>query len=109
MLIDTHVHLNAHQYDEDLEEVISRARDNGIEKMVVIGCDRPSIERTMELIKEYDDIYGVIGWHPVDANDCTDADLDWIEDLYKNQKIIGIGVTVFNSHRHKSPKYIHNK
>ena len=43
MLIDTHVHLNAHQYDEDLEEVISRARDNGIEKMVVIGCDRPSL------------------------------------------------------------------
>ena len=47
MLIDTHVHLNAHQYDEDLEEVIARARENGLEKMVVIGCYLKWIERTM--------------------------------------------------------------
>ena len=59
--------------------MIERARENGIEKMVVIGCDRPTIERTMELIDEHEDIYGVIGWHPVDAIDCTDEDLECIE------------------------------
>ena len=104
MLIDTHVHLNAHQYDKDLEEVIARARENGLEKMVVIGCDRPSIERTMELIEEYDDIYGVIGWHPVDAVDCTDEDLKWIEELSKHKKIVGIGETGLDYHWDKSPK-----
>lgn len=104
MLIDTHVHLNAHQYDEDLEEVITRARENGLEKMVVIGCDRPSIERTMELIEEYDDIYGVIGWHPVDAIDCTDEDLKWIEELSAHEKIVGIGETGLDYHWDKSPK-----
>ena len=104
MLIDTHVHLNAHQYDEDLEEVIARARENGLEKMVVIGCDRPSIERTMELIEEYDDIYGVIGWHPVDAIDCTDEDLQWIEELSAHRKIVGIGETGLDYHWDKSPK-----
>lgn len=104
MLIDTHVHLNAQQYDEDLEEVIARARENGLEKMVVIGCDRKSIERTMELIEEYDDIYGVIGWHPVDAIDCTDEDLKWIEELSAHEKIIGIGETGLDYHWDKSPK-----
>src|SRR5690625_1193703 len=109
MLIDTHVHLNAHQYDEDLEEVISRARDNGTEKRGVIGCDSPTTERTMERIEEYDDIYGVIGWHPVDAIDCTDADLDWIEDLSKHEKIVGIGETGLDYHWDKSPKDIQKK
>ena len=104
MLIDTHVHLNAEQYNEDLEAVIDRARDNGIEKMVVVGCDRESIERTMEMIDEYDDIYGVIGWHPVDAIDCTDDDLKWIEELSKHEKIVGIGETGLDYHWDKSPK-----
>lgn len=109
MLIDTHVHLNAHQYNDDLEEVIVRARENGLEKMVVIGCDRPSIERTMELIEEYDDIYGVIGWHPVDAIDCTDEDLKWIEELSAHKKIVGIGETGLDYHWDKSPKDVQKK
>ncbi|PCT85603.1 hydrolase TatD, partial [Listeria monocytogenes] len=33
MLIDTHVHLNADQYDEDLEAVIERAKENGVDRM----------------------------------------------------------------------------
>src|SRR5699024_6017114 len=85
-------------------EVIARARENGLEKMVVIGCDRTSIERTMELIEEYDDIYGGIGWHPVDAVDCTDEDLKWIEELSKHKKIVGIGETGLDYHWDKSPK-----
>lgn len=109
MLIDTHVHLNAQQYDEDLEEVIARARENGLEKMVVIGCDRKSIERTMELIEAYDDIYGVIGWHPVDAIDCTDEDLQWIEELSAHEKIVGIGETGLDYHWDKSPKDVQKK
>lgn len=104
MLIDTHVHLNAKQYDEDLDDVITRARENGIDRMVVIGCDRPTIERTMELIEEYDFLYGVIGWHPVDAIDCTDEDLAWIEQLSSHEKIVGIGEMGLDYHWDKSPK-----
>lgn len=104
MLIDTHVHLNADQYDEDLEDVIERARNAGIEKMVVVGFDKDTIERTMKLIETYDDVYGVIGWHPVDAVDCTDDDLKWIEDLSSHEKIIGIGETGLDYHWDKSPE-----
>ncbi|WP_411843009.1 TatD family hydrolase [Salinicoccus sp. HZC-1] len=103
MLIDTHVHLNADQYDEDLEEVMERAREAGIEKMVVVGFDRKTIERTMSLIEQYDNVYGVIGWHPVDAIDCTDEDLAWIESLSAHEKIVGIGETGLDYHWDKSP------
>ena len=89
--IDTHVHLNADQYDEDLQEVIQRALDAKVEKMVVVGFDRKTIERAMKLADDYDFIYVVIGWHPVDAIDCTNDDLLWIEELAAHPKVVGIG------------------
>lgn len=104
MLIDTHVHLNAEQYDEDLEAVIERARDNGVDRMFVVGFDTPTVERTMELIDQYDFIYGIIGWHPVDAIDCTEERLAWIEKLASHPKVIGIGETGLDYHWDKSPK-----
>lgn len=104
MLIDTHVHLNADQYDEDLDSVIERAREAGVSKFVVIGFDQKTIDRTMELIDKYEDVYGVIGWHPVDAVDCTDADLERIEELSEHPKIVGIGETGLDYHWDKSPK-----
>lgn len=106
MLIDTHVHLNADHYDEDLDEVIERARELGVSHFVVIGFDNKTIDRTMDLIDKYEDVYGVIGWHPVDAIDCTDADLKRIEELSSHPKIVGIGETGLDYHWDKSPKDI---
>ncbi|MGE7600659.1 TatD family hydrolase [Lysinibacillus fusiformis] len=104
MFIDTHVHLNADQYEEDLQDVINRALEAKVEKMVVIGFDRKTIERTLELIEQYDFVYGVIGWHPVDAIDCTQEDLEWIEELAAHPKIVGIGETGLDYYWDKSPK-----
>ncbi len=106
MLIDIHVHLNADQYDEDLQEVIDRALEEGIDRMFVVGFDTNTIERTMKLIDQYDFIYGIIGWHPVDAIDCTEERLQWIEELSKHPKIIGIGEMGLDYHWDKSPKDI---
>ena len=106
MLIDTHVHLNADQYDEDLQEVIDRALEEDIDRMFVVGFDTNTIERTMKLIDQYDFIYGIIGWHPVDAIDCTEERLQWIEELSKHPKIIGIGEMGLDYHWDKSPKDI---
>lgn len=106
MLIDTHVHLNADQYDEDLQKVIDRALEEGIDRMFVVGFDTNTIERTMKLIDQYDFIYGIIGWHPVDAIDCTEERLQWIEELSKHPKIIGIGEMGLDYHWDKSPKDI---
>lgn len=106
MYIDTHVHLNADQYEEDVEAVIERAREAGVEKMVVIGFDRKTIKKAMELAERHPFIYVVIGWHPVDAIDCTEADLVWIESLAAHPKVVGIGETGLDYHWDKSPKDI---
>lgn len=106
MFIDTHVHLNADQYDEDLQEVIDRALENNVTKMIVIGFDRKTIERAMDLTEKYDFIYAVVGWHPVDAIDCTPEDLQWIEELAAHPKVVGIGETGLDYYWDKSPKEV---
>ena len=106
MFIDTHVHLNAEQYNEDLQDVINRALEVGVNQMVVIGFDQKTIKRAIELAEEYDFIYAVVGWHPVDAIDCTDEDLQWIEELASHPKVVAIGETGLDYHWDKSPKEI---
>lgn len=106
MYIDTHVHLNADQYEEDLHEVIDRALQANVMKMVVIGFDRNTIERAMKLAEEYSFIYAVVGWHPVDAIDCTEEDLKWIEQLAAHEKVVGIGETGLDYYWDKSPKEV---
>jgi TatD DNase family protein len=104
MLFDTHVHLNAEQFNEDLEEVISRAKEAGVGKMVVVGFDRPTIERAMELVEHYDFLYASVGWHPVDAIDMTNEDLAWIEELSSHPKVVALGEMGLDYHWDKSPK-----
>ncbi|MEK4019295.1 TatD family hydrolase [Bacillus sp. FSL K6-3176] len=104
MLFDTHAHLNAEQYNEDLEQVIERAKSEKVEKVVVVGFDRPTITRAMELIEAYDFIYAAIGWHPVDAIDMTDEDLAWIKELSQHEKVVAIGEMGLDYYWDKSPK-----
>lgn len=104
MLFDTHAHLNAEQFDTDLEEVIARAKAEKVERIVVVGFDKPTITRAMELIEEYDFIYVMIGWHPVDAIDMTEEDLSWIKELSSHEKVVAIGEMGLDYHWDKSPK-----
>src|SRR5690606_25590811 len=97
-------HLNAYQFNDDLDEVINRAKENGVTNMVVVGFDRPTIEKAMELIDKYPHIYGCIGWHPVDAIDCTEQDLKWIEELGQHPKVVALGEMGLDYHWDKSPK-----
>ncbi|WP_307893065.1 TatD family hydrolase [Bacillus swezeyi] len=106
MLFDTHAHLNAEQFNDDLEDVIARAKEEKVEHIVVVGFDRPTITHAMELIEKYDFIYAAIGWHPVDAIDMTDEDLAWIKDLSSHEKVVAIGEMGLDYHWDKSPKDI---
>lgn len=104
MLFDTHVHLNAHQYSEDLEEVIERAQEAGVSYMVVVGFDEETIYKAMALTERYDFIYAAVGWHPVDAIDMTDKHLEWLEKLAAHPKVVALGEMGLDYHWDKSPK-----
>lgn len=104
MFFDTHAHLNAEQYNEDLKEVIDRALSEGVSNIVVVGFDRQTIEKAMELTEKYEFIYASVGWHPVDAIDMTEEDLQWIEELSQHPKVVALGEMGLDYYWDKSPK-----
>ncbi|RSK25473.1 TatD family deoxyribonuclease [Bacillus sp. HMF5848] len=106
MLFDTHAHLNADQFDEDVEEVIERAQNVGVSHIVVIGFDRKTIDKAMQLANTYPFIYAAVGWHPVDAIDMTDEDLQMIEELAAHPKVVALGEMGLDYYWDKSPKDI---
>ncbi|MBS4221109.1 TatD family hydrolase [Bacillus sp. FJAT-49711] len=106
MLFDTHVHLNDDQYAEDLDEVIARAKNAGVEYMVVVGFDRKTIQKALEIIDEHKFLYASVGWHPVDAIDMTEEDLIWLEEVAAHPKVVALGEMGLDYHWDKSPKEI---
>lgn len=106
MLFDTHTHLNADQFKEDVEAVIKRAQDEGVTKMVVVGFDRPTIRKALQIAEQYDFIYAAVGWHPVDAVDMSEADFDWLILQARHPKVVALGEMGLDYHWDKSPKEI---
>lgn len=107
MLFDSHAHLNDSQFEGEREEVIRRAREEyGVSRILNVGFDRETIQDTLKLAGSYDFIYAAVGWHPVDAIDCTEEDLDWIEELTDHPKVVALGEMGLDYHWDKSPKGI---
>ena len=103
-IIDTHCHLNDETLYKDLDNVISRARQAGVEKMVVIGWDEASSKLAIKIAEEYDFIYAVIGFHPENVFDIDDKVLYDTLNLYKHPKVVGIGEIGLDYHWTKDPE-----
>ena len=92
-MIDSHCHLDHEPLLSDLENIIQRSKDAGIEKLLTISTSIESFSRVKELVYRDEIIYGTIGIHPHEANkDIVNS--EFIEKSLKdNNKIIGIGET----------------
>ncbi len=103
MIFDTHVHLNARQFQEDRDEVIQRAFRKGVKHMTVVGFDRETIPLALKIAEQYETIYAAVGWHPVDAIDMTEQDLNWLKELSNHPKVVALGEMGLDYHWDKSP------
>lgn len=109
MLIDTHAHLDSASFDEDREEVINRAIQAGIGKIVNVGFNRETIPSTMALAEKHEMIYAAVGWHPQDAVNMQPEDLDWIAELCAHPKVVAIGEIGLDYYWDTSPKEVQHQ
>ncbi|PIZ57258.1 hydrolase TatD [bacterium (Candidatus Torokbacteria) CG_4_10_14_0_2_um_filter_35_8] len=91
MLIDTHAHLDFKEFGNDREEVIKRAFDNGVEKIICVGCGPEHSNGSVELARKYDNIFASVGIHPHDLNKVNLEALSELEKLSKFLKVVAIG------------------
>lgn len=88
MFIDTHAHILS-EYYENKSEVIKRAVENGIVRIINNGCDGESNKEVIENLSK--EVYGAIGIHPEAVDKYTDEDIAFIKENIKNPKIVAIG------------------
>lgn len=91
MIIDTHVHLNDKRFSDNLDEIINEAIDSGVLRMIVVGYDKDSSFKAIEIANKYESVFAAIGVHPSEVKDLEDDNLDWLIEGLENEKVIAIG------------------
>ena len=88
MIVDTHIHLDDSRYDEDLDEVLNRAREGGVKRFIIPGADPSTLPRAIEISQKYNDVYFAVGVHPYDMQSFEELDFD---KYVKHEKCVAIG------------------
>lgn len=90
MAIDIHCHLNDERFD-DLDEIISNLNSNNVSNAIIAGYNIPSSVSAIEIANKADFLYCVVGFHPENESELNDGDLEIIEKLALNTKVVAIG------------------
>src|SRR3989338_11662923 len=106
MFIDTHAHLDFSDFDNDREDVLKRAQEKGIERIINVSSSISGCARSLELAHRYESIYTSIGVHPHDVKEIDDKAFKQIESLAHSEKVIAIGEVGLDFYRNLSPEDI---
>jgi len=91
-IIDTHTHLYLNQFKEDIDDVIAKAKENGIKKFIFPAIDSSHFDSMHSLKKKYlDDIFLMSGLHPTDVKDNYKDELDFVVNSLKSHNYVAIG------------------
>ena len=101
---DTHTHLHFDQYETDLDQVVQRARDQGVVKILSLGTDYSSSLQTLEIAKGFEPVYAAVGIHPTDIFKSQADDISHLKALAQEEtKIVAIGEIGFDLHWKEVP------
>jgi TatD DNase family protein len=101
-LIDTHAHLDA--CAEDADELISRARAAGVERIVAVGSGIESCEKTLAIADEDHGVFAALGIHPHQAGGEEARRLDKLRTLLGNDRVVAVGETGLDFFRDYAPR-----
>jgi len=102
--IDTHCHLNHEHFAADLHDVLARAAEAGVERMVVVGFDLASSEAAVRLVREHPALTAAVGIHPHDARHYGPEAEVRLRELAADPSVAAIGETGLDFHYDFSPR-----
>lgn len=103
-LCDTHCHLDLEAFDDDRVEVLERARQAGVNRILDPGVDQVSSQTAIRLAEKYAEVYAAVGVHPNEG--IYPGNLpDWVEELASNRKkVVAIGEIGLDYYRDRTPR-----
>lgn len=113
MFVDTHAHLFFKDFEHDVDDVIRRAKEVGVEYIVCPGTDLETSRQSIALAERFDMVFAAVGFHPHDAKKVASEDgtlktqiLDEIQKLSEHPKVVAIGEIGLDYHYNYSPPEI---
>jgi TatD DNase family protein len=103
-LFDSHTHLQFPEFNDDRDAVLSRAREAGVEAMVVVGTDVASSEKALALADSDPGLYAAVGCHPHVARHFDSGALDRLRKLASHPRAVAIGEIGLDFYRNLSPR-----
>ncbi len=89
--IDTHAHIDFPEYQEDFSAFLNELKQNNIENVIIPGVNIEDSPRIINLINQYDMLFGAIGVHPSEAQKWDENSMNYLLSLKDNKKIVAIG------------------
>lgn len=104
MLIDTHCHIQFKPLSQDIPGVIARAQKEGVNKLIIVGCDVESTKKAIEIAENNEGIFAAVGFHPQDSKKITPEIWEELKSFTSHEKIVAIGETGLDYFKEYSPK-----
>lgn len=103
-LTDTHCHLNLNTFQDDLNDVMARAADAGVCRILVPGIDIPTSQTAVSIAEKFPNVFASVGIHPTDANTWDDQSLAELEILARHPKVVAIGEIGLDYYWDRAPR-----
>ena len=104
VLVDTHCHLNFNVFDPDRENVVDRARNHGVNRILIPGIDIETSRFAIQLAHNYPEVYVAVGMHPNQGLNWTNSVISELKKLAQDDKVIAIGEIGLDYYRDQAPK-----
>jgi TatD DNase family protein len=98
MLIETHAHLDYPDFAADFDDVLRRADEAGVNRIITIGTSIASSRRAIELAEKHANIFAVIGVHPTSDDDTIEDVMTPLRELAQSRRVVAIGETGLDYH-----------
>ena len=111
-IVDSHVHLEMGQFDEDRGAMLERARAAGVEALLAIGSGSSPTERldaAIPFAEQHDWIYATVGIHPHDANTATEEHFTQLSELARHPKVLAWGEMGLDYYYDHSPRDVQQR
>lgn len=100
---DTHCHLNFDLYQEDLEQVRQRAREQGLTRILIPGTTLETSRQAVQMSELYPEVYAAVGVHPNEAADWDEDTLPELRKLAGHPKVVAVGEIGLDFYRDFAP------
>jgi TatD DNase family protein len=105
-LVDTHCHLDLHAFNRDRQEVLLRAQQAGLIRILIPGIDLQNCQSVLQLCDAHTEVYGAVGIHPNSAMTWNTQTLSTLRILVQHPKVVAIGEIGLDFYRDQAPKEI---